>query len=270
MVRKIGLVTLLVLLLGLGVAQQPAQAQPTGLTYVLVHGAFQDASGWAATIDALEAAGNTAVAVTLPGRGDDTTPITEITLAAHRDAVISVIEAQDQPVILVGHSFGGMVISAVAEAIPERISALVYLAAYLPQTGDSLVSLSTQDHYSVLGQEGNFLLSEDFAYGMVNADIFASAFCPDCAEDQLPAVAASQLNEPLAPLNEPVELTEANFGSVRKVYILTAEDVVVSPQLQALMLANTPVDRVFALNTGHAPYISQPAALATLLLQAAE
>jgi len=183
--------------------------------------------------------------------------------------VIEVIEAQSSPVILVGHSFGGLVISAVAEAIPAQIDTLVYLAAYLPQDQDSLVTLSSQDHYSVLGQEGNFILADGFSTASVLESAFASAFCPDCDEAQLAVVAASQLPEPLAPLNIPVTLTDANFGAVRKVYILTAEDVVVSPQLQALMLSNTPVDHVYALNTGHAPYISAPDALAALLVESA-
>ncbi len=98
----------------------------------------------------------------------------------------------------------------------------------VPQTGDSLVTLSSQDHYSALGQEGNFLLAEDFSTASVNADIFASAFCPDCDEEQLTRVAASQIAEPLGPLNTPVTLTAENFGSVRRAYILTAEDIVVT------------------------------------------
>lgn len=243
-------------------------AQEEGKTFVLVHGAFQDASGWDAVIPVLEAAGHRAIAVQQAGRGDDETPLNEITLATYRDTIVEVIEAQESPVVLVGHSFGGIVISSVAEAVPDQIEQVVYLAAYLPQSGDSLVTLSSNDHYSVLGQEGNFGLSEDFTTAFVNEEVFASAFCPDCDEAQLEMVAASQLSEPLAPLNEAVELTEENFGNVRKVYILTAEDVVVSPQLQAYMLSRTSVDRVYALNTGHTPYVSAPEALGEVLITA--
>lgn len=267
MLRKWMVCVVLLLMLG-GVV--PVRAQEQSKTFILVHGAFQDASGWTDTIAALEAAGHKAIAVQLPGRGEDKTPLSDITLATYRDAVIAVIEAQDAPVILVGHSFGGMVISAVAEAIPAKIEALVYVAAYLPQTGDSLVSLSTQDHYSWLGQEGNFILAEDFSTGAVNAEIFAAAFCPDCSEAQAALVAASQLAEPLAPLNEPVTLTAENFGSVSRFYIMTAEDVVVSPQLQALMISRTPMARVLALDTGHAPYITAPQALADLLIESTQ
>ncbi len=69
-------------------------------------------------------------------------------METYRDTVVKVIDQQQQPVILVGHSFGGMVISSVAEAVPDKIQMLVYLAAYVPQSGDNLLTLSSLDHYS--------------------------------------------------------------------------------------------------------------------------
>ncbi len=162
MIRKVMFIFACVMVFSISVVS----AQDTPPTFVLVHGAFQDASGWAGVVANLEAEGYTTVTVELAGRGEDTTPLGEITLDNYRDAVIEVIEAQEQPVILVGHSFGGITISSVAEAIPDRIQALVYLSAYLPRTEESLVSLSAQDHYSVLGQEGNFILAEDFTSGL--------------------------------------------------------------------------------------------------------
>lgn len=121
-------------------------AQAPGQVFVLVHGAFQDSSSWANVAPLLEAAGHTVISVDLPGHGADETPLNEITLASYRDAIIAAIETQDQPVVLVGHSFGGFTISNVAEAIPERVAKLVYVAAYLPRSGDSLVTLSGLDH----------------------------------------------------------------------------------------------------------------------------
>jgi pimeloyl-ACP methyl ester carboxylesterase len=265
MFRKLVLFAVFLLTLSL----TPTLAQSKGPVFVLVHGAFQDATGWAPVVKALEAKGATAVTVEWAGRGSDKTPFKDITLDNYRDAVVNVINQQDAPVILVGHSFGGIVISDVAEAVPDRIQTLVYLAAYLPRTGESLVSLSGLDKYSVLGQQGNFIVSADYTTASIKKDVFASAFCPDCNPEQLKAVAASQLDEPLAPPNTKVTLTDKNFGSVHKAYILTAQDMVVSPQLQALMLANTPVDHVYAVDAGHAAYVTVPDKLADILLQAA-
>jgi pimeloyl-ACP methyl ester carboxylesterase len=121
-------------------------AQSAGNVFVLVHGAFQDGSSWDAVVPLLEDAGNTVITVDLPGHGGDETPLSEITLASYRDKVIAAIEAQDQPVVLVGHSFGGFTVSNVVEAIPDCVETLVYVAAYLPRTGDSPVTLSGMDH----------------------------------------------------------------------------------------------------------------------------
>jgi pimeloyl-ACP methyl ester carboxylesterase len=265
MLRKF--VVLLACLLLVSVSSVSAQ---DGLTFVLVHGAFQDASGWDGVIAALEAEGHTAVAVNLAGRGDDTTPAAQITLATYRDAVIEVVEAQDGPVILVGHSFGGMTISNVAEAIPDRVSALVYVAAYLPRDGESLLAIAANDRYAASAEEGALIIDAEQATIAVPAEAFAPVFCPDCSAEQMEMVSASQVTEPLIPLNEPLILTEENFGSVRKIYVLTAQDLAVSPQLQVYMLANTPVDRVYALDTGHVPYITAPEALAALLIAGAQ
>jgi pimeloyl-ACP methyl ester carboxylesterase len=244
-------------------------AQAPGQVFVLVHGAFQDSSSWANVAPLLEAAGHTVISVDLPGHGADETPLNEITLASYRDAVIAAIETQDQPVVLVGHSFGGFTISNVAEAIPERVAKLVYVAAYLPRSGDSLVTLSGLDHNNGFTQE-NFLLADDFSYAYVLESDFLSIFCGDCTEAQAEQVMASRQNEPLAPLNEPITLTTDNFGRVPKAYILTAEDNAVSPQLQAYMLSQTPVDQVYALNTSHVPFVVAPDALAALLIAASE
>jgi pimeloyl-ACP methyl ester carboxylesterase len=261
--RFVGIVLTFMSLVLFGV--MGAAAQVEGTVFVLVHGAFQDASTYDAVVPLIEANGDTAVTVNLGGRAGDETPFGELTLESYRDAVVAAIEAQAQPVILVGHSFGGMVISTAAEAVPDRVEALVYLAAYLARSGESLVTLSSQDQYSQLGQEGVFQVSEDFTTASVLESAFAGAFCPDCDDAQATAVAASQLPEPLAPLNEPVTLTAEAFGSVYKAYVMTAQDMVVTPQLQALMIANTPVDHVYALDAGHALYVTQPEALVAIL-----
>ncbi len=242
-------------------------AQDTGKVFVLVHGAFQDASAWDAVTPLLEAAGHTAIAVNLPGHGGDETPAGSLTLATYRDVVLDVVAAQAAPVILVGHSFGGIVISEVAEALPDRVEALVYVAGYLPRTGDSLAGLAALDHNTSFN-DTNFLLADDFSYAYVPESDFLTIFCADCDAEQAEIVLATRQNEPLTPLNEPATVTAENFGSVRKVYILTAEDNAASPQIQIFMLANTPVDRVYALNTSHAPFVTMPAALSDLLIAA--
>ena len=117
---------------------------------VLVHGAFEDAGCWAAVAPRLEAAGWSVTAVNLPGRAPDRTPPGQVTLDTMSTAVVEALGAGPSAVLL-GHSFGGIVVSAAAEAAPERVRRLVYLAAYLPRDGESLLTLAGRDPASDLG-----------------------------------------------------------------------------------------------------------------------
>ncbi|MEO1668565.1 MAG: alpha/beta fold hydrolase [Chloroflexota bacterium] len=261
-VIRVSALALFMLLLSFG----SAAAQEDTPTYVLVHGAFQDSSAWDLVVSEMEAAGATVVTASLAGRDGDETPLQEQTLETHVAAVSAVVEAQDGPVILVGHSLGGMIISQVAENMPERVETLIYVTAFLPLSGEYQGAISENDRFSQLNP--NLVIDEEsFTIG-VNPEVFAEIFCPDCNEEQAEMVSSSQLDESLAAIPGTVELSDENFGSIRKVYIMAAQDFVLSAQLQAFMLSRVPVERVYALNTGHAPYITAPESLATLLIEA--
>ncbi len=244
-----------------------ATLTPDRPTVVLVHGAFEDASVWKETRTVLEARGFKTIAVDLPGRPSAGAVTTAPSLDLYRDTVLAAIRAEPRPVILVGHSFGGMTISNVAEAAPEKIQRLVYVAAYLPQDGQALTTLSQRDGESQAGKAFRI----DAARGLASIAFEARAglFCNDCAPAVAAALPAQMVDEPLAPLATPVKLTAARFGAVFKAYIHTNRDLVVSPALQATMVAATPVQRQLTLDTGHAPFLSNPRALANAIADAA-
>jgi pimeloyl-ACP methyl ester carboxylesterase len=114
-------------------------------TYVLVHGAFQDRRAWDEIVPRLQAQGHKVIAADLPGRVNGAVPPEQATLDGYRDYVVKLIEAEPGPVVLVGHSFGGFTISAVADKIPQRIRTLVYVAAYLPVSGESMAKIAETD-----------------------------------------------------------------------------------------------------------------------------
>jgi len=245
-----------------------AQAQKTtnknSATIVLVHGAWADASAWQAVIPVLKAQGHEVIAVNLPGHGSDATSFANISLQTYVDVVKNAI-GDRKNVILVGHSMAGLVISQVAEEIPTQIKKLVYLAAYLPQNGESLLSLAKQDADSHVGK----YLQIDQATGsaIIAKDGVIDVFAADAPAQVGEYIANNIKPEPLAPLATPVTLTDAKFGSVEKVYIHTAADHAVSLSLQNTMVKNNGhISKEYSLQSSHTPFISMPDKLAAILL----
>jgi pimeloyl-ACP methyl ester carboxylesterase len=112
-------------------------------TYLLVHGSFVGAWCWSRVVRLLEAAGHEVYAPTLIGVGEragEATP--EVGLLAHIDQITSLVEANDlRDVVLVGHSYGGMVVAGVAGRVPERIAGIVYVDAFVPKPGQSALDI---------------------------------------------------------------------------------------------------------------------------------
>lgn len=231
-------------------------------TVVLVHGAWMGAWAWDGVAAKLEEKGAKVVTVELPAHGEDQTPVAEATLAAYEDEVYGAVGASGDPVILVGHSMAGVVISRVAEEHPERIAKLVYLGAYLPKDGQSLYDLAMTDAGSKVGP--NFVQNDDGTAG-IKPEALVEVFCADCDAGAAKALTDNYRDEPLLPFTEKVTLTPEAFGTVKKVYIRTEQDAAVSPDLQDAMLAATPVDEELSLPTSHSPFLSDPESLADML-----
>jgi pimeloyl-ACP methyl ester carboxylesterase len=249
-----------------------AGTRMAGPTYVLVHGAFQDARVWDDVKPLLEARGASVVAVNLPGRAGDAVAPESLTLEVYRDAVLRVVNAQPGLVVLVGHSFGGITISNVADAAPEKIQTLVYLAAYLPTaaTADqSMAKLAETDQWNQFNKKRqNFLIAPDYKTASVLADDQLMLFCANCQPEAQKKTLAVMQAEPLKPAASALPLKAARYGAVKKVYIHTTADNAVSYTLQQQMVTRTPVARTITLATGHSPFFEAPTALADALWSA--
>lgn len=237
-------------------------------TFVLVHGAWQAPYVWDSVQADLVKKGNKVIVVQLPGHGSDTTAPYRLSIDIYRDEVIKAIPAADSDVILVGHSMGGMVITAVAEKIPNKIGKLVYIGAYLPATGQALTDLAFSDSSSQLGP----LLtpSVDQLTLDVKHDSLTYLFINDGSPAVKELVLANYRAEPAIPFTNKVTLTKEGFGAVDKIYIKTLKDVVISPVLQDRMIAAAGIKTMYTVNTSHSPFLVKPHTVSDLLLKAAQ
>lgn len=243
-------------------AEPPLQSNLRGQAFMLVHGAWNGAWVWDEIKQRLEAEGASVRTVTLPGHAEDTTPVSETSLASYVDAVLSAMEGMER-VTLVGHSFGGVVISLTAERAPERVRRMIYIGAFLPQDGETALELAQTDADSDLGPA----LDIDMQRGLVGIErtSFPGLFCADCADAELAVLADRYSDEPLPPLVEAIELTEARFGSVPKYYVYTEEDRVLSPAFQRRVSSRVELVRTASLQTSHSPFFSAPDELVATL-----
>jgi pimeloyl-ACP methyl ester carboxylesterase len=233
-------------------------------TYVLVHGAWLGAWSWDKVARRIEQAGHKVLIPELPGHGQDQTPVSEISLESYVDKVGKLVEQQAEPVILVGHSMGGIVISTLAERMPDRIAALIYLAAYLLESGETVVQASQVATDSVVG--ANMVFAPDYSTVAIKPEAMREAFAADATEQDFQRLCELSRPEPTAPFNTPLSLTPARFGRVRRAYIQTLQDRAVTPTLQKAMLAKLPCKQVEALQTGHTSFLTAPEELAAKII----
>jgi len=233
-----------------------------GKTYVLVHGAWLDHTGWDAVAAHLAREGATVETFDLPAHGADPTPVSGATLAAYVARVESAIDDAHHPVILVGHSMAGVVISQVAAERAADLHSLVYIGAFVPQAGQSLQDLTMMDPDSQIGP--SLMFHEDGTVD-VAAAAFPDLFCADCDADARASLVAAYKAEPIAPIGTKVTLGP-DFAGVAKTYIHTGLDRVVSPAFQATMVAATPMDREVTLATSHVAMLVAPDDVSRILL----
>ncbi|MGD8715726.1 MAG: alpha/beta fold hydrolase [Desulfobacterales bacterium] len=232
--------------------------------YVLIHGAWHGGWCWKNIIPLIEKEGHSVVAPDLPGHGKDKKPITEITLQAYTDRVCQILDEQSEPVILVGHSMGGVVITQTAEYRPEKIKTLVYLTGFLLQNGEFLLQLAEPDTKALVLP--NLVMAEDQSYATIKEEALKEVFYADCSDEDVEFAKSQLVPQAAAPFATPVSTTEENFGRVPRVYISCSRDKAISPSVQEKMYKALPCEKIVSLETSHSPFFSAPEELANHLL----
>ncbi len=229
-------------------------------TFVLVHGGFVGGWCWEKLVPLLKEAGHRVEAPDLPGSGDDNTPIPEVSLQAYADRISEVLDAQPEPVVLVGQSSGGVAVSQAAEQRPDKIHMLVYVGAYLLRDGETLLSVGENDTESLV--LANLVMSEDGSSATIREDAIREGLLADCSDEDVERAKARFEPGALAPIATPVSLSEENYGRIPRVYIETLKDRAISPWLQKEMYERVPCQKVISMDTGHWPFYSAPEELA--------
>ncbi|HEX2052099.1 MAG TPA: alpha/beta fold hydrolase [Actinomycetota bacterium] len=231
-------------------------------TLVLVHGSWHGGWCWEEVAAALAADGNTVFAPDLPAHGGDRTPPGEVGLDTYTGFLGALLTALDEPAVLVGHSFGGAVISQAAEKFPGSVAGLVFVCAFLLRHGQSVWRHGVPRSGSPVLRPPHLLADEDAGVLDLDRAVVRKAFyggCPDRAAER--ALELWQ-PEPLGPLRTPLSLTGARFGSLPKAYLQCRQDRVLPIEAQQRMCRLSPCDRVAGLDAGHSPFFSHPEELA--------
>lgn len=273
--------------------------------FVLVHGGWHDHSAWDRVTPILEAQGFAALTLDLPGAGvhaiepsslsqrpfdpaafaAEPSPIAGLTQEERTQAVIAVVKdaasLSDGKVILVGHSAGGMTVSAVAEQVPDLLLAVVYLAGFLVPNGVPVLAMLQHEAMSSALSPGLFI-GDPVVIGAtrINAgpadeayrSLLKASFYADVSESEF-ARASSHLHCDESNLGAvtPSAITPGSFGTVPRHYVRCTQDRAVPLTGQDFMIAT--VDWAIGgktithtLESSHSPFLSQPAALSKILI----
>jgi pimeloyl-ACP methyl ester carboxylesterase len=233
-------------------------------TFVFVHGSWHGGWCWYKVASRLKKAGHKVLAPDLPSLGRDRTPHSQVSLETWTRSVCRILDAQDEPVILVGHSRAGIIISQAAEQRPEKVKTLVYLTAFLLRDGESIFQVLQDDAVSLV--RPNLVVSEDRTSATVREEAVEEVFYGECPEEDRALARSLLVPEPLAPIATPIRITEANFGRVPRVYIECRRDKALAPATQKKMYTALPCQRVMSIDTDHSSFLSAPDALTTHLL----
>ena len=234
-------------------------------SFILVHGAYHGAWCYSKVKPLLESAGHKALAVDLPGHGNNVIPIEKVTFSAYVEYLSKVIDDQEEKVLLVGHSLGGMSISQVAEHKHEKIEKLVYLTALIPMNNESRMGISDRVNEDSTVARAR-IATQDGLASTIDDQLLKTLFYHDCSQSDLSMAKNNLVPQATEPLRAKVCLTEEKYGSVPRAYIECLRDRAIPIKMQREMVSDVPCQQVETLDTSHSPFFSAPEELAQLLI----
>jgi pimeloyl-ACP methyl ester carboxylesterase len=238
---------------------------------VLVHGAFAGAWCWERALPGLRAAGHTVETYDLPGSGEDMTPVEEVTLDAYAARTCEVL-ASGQPAVLAGHSMGGMVVTQAAARTPSQVTSLIYVAAFVPSHGQSLLNLTAYPEAADDQIQANLVLEGNPPVATLSEEATRNAVFGCCDDEQAAWGLSHRRGQPGVPFTQPVDLGDPPadaFTALPRSYIKCLRDRAIPPPMQQRMLSDQGIERVIEIDTDHSPWLSRTDELVAALDQLA-
>lgn len=235
--------------------------------FVLIHGAHHTGACFHPLAERLRAAGHGVHAPDLPPNPEVDVAPGDVDLTVYADYVAQLVRALEQPVVLVGHSLAGLIISAAAEREPDRVRDLVYLAALLIPPGETIHGFrkrffgpdappSDTTRYRTLTDGGKVATMDPGGA--------REMFYQRCTDEQARAAVSQLRPQPMRIYEDVLEVTDGRWGSIRRTYVLALDDDTLPPPLSAFMLQEVGADRVEVIDSDHSPFISAPDRLAAM------
>jgi pimeloyl-ACP methyl ester carboxylesterase len=233
-------------------------------TFVLVHGGWHGGWCWKKVTPLLRVRGHEVLTPTLTGLGERAhLAAPDVGLETHVRDLLNMLEYENvRDVVLVGHSYAGMVITAVADRAPERIARLVYLDAFVPADGQALVDLLPPERRDMFLEQAR--TGEQLSVPSPPPELWGVA-----DEDDLAWVRPRVVPQPLATFTEALHLDHADATPTRTYVACTASATATTFRPFAERVRADPAWRYREIATGHDAMITAPDALAALLLEAA-
>ena len=235
---------------------------------VLVHGAWGGAWIWEKVTEPLESMGHSVETLDLPGAGDDHTPLEEINLDLYAERICGVLGESPEQAVLVGHSMGGMAVTQAASRCPGRVASLIYLAAFLPAEGQSLVGLTELPEGEGDHVQKTMVVSGEPPLAELSEENLITAFYNLTPPELGRWAARMQRPQPAVPMLDPARLSEG-YENIPRNYIHCTLDQANMPALQRRMMKERGVGTVIELETDHTPHLSAPEELVDAIDQLA-
>jgi pimeloyl-ACP methyl ester carboxylesterase len=233
--------------------------------FVLVHGAFHGAWCWEPLVAELSGThGHAVTTFDLPGHGEDETPVADVTLDAYAQKICDTLAEEPEPAVLVGHSMGGVAITQAAARCPERIARLIYVAAFLPGDGQSLVDLAQLPEGAGDMVQENMIVEGEPPVATMPADAAREAFYGRCSPQRASRAVERLQPQALAPFVTPVSLDEA-ASRLPRAYVIATDDRAIPTALQRRLVADNPDVESVEIDSDHSPFFSAPTELAAAL-----